>query len=67
MSIQKITQKIVERSKVSRKIYLNRVHEALAQPKVEALSCSNIAHTVASCPHNEKNAFSDGNVKNIAL
>jgi len=67
MSIQKITQKIVERSKVSRKIYLNRVHEALAQPKVEALSCSNIAHTVASCPHNEKNAFSDGNVKNIAI
>ena len=67
MSIQSVTRDIMKRSKVSREIYLARVYEALAEPKIEALSCSNIAHTVASCPNNEKNAFSDGNVKNIGI
>lgn len=67
MSIEQVTQNIIKRSEVSRQIYLSRVHESLASPKIKALSCSNIAHTVASCSHNEKNTFSDGNAKNIAI
>lgn len=67
MSIQSVTNNIIERSKKSREVYLSRIHKALAEPKIKALSCSNIAHTVASCPHNEKDAFSDGNVKNIGI
>ena len=65
MSLEVITKRIIERSAHSRAIYLKRVHEALKEPKVTKMACSNLAHTVAACSAHEKELFLIEKVKKM--
>ena len=48
--IQAITDRIRDRSKPSRELYLGRIRDAASRkPKRAALSCSNLAHGLAAC------------------
>ena len=67
MTIHTITQRIIDRSKTSRTCYLSRIAEAMQEPPRKAMSCSNLAHTVASCSQHEKTAFLEKQTKNIAI
>lgn len=67
MNLTSITKRIIERSKPSRTIYLERIHHAMEEEPRKAMSCSNLAHTVAACPHQEKEAFLGNDAKNVAI
>ncbi len=67
-NIAEITQKICERSKVSRRIYLERIEAAIAKgPNRNALGCSNLAHGVAACPDQQKHSLIEESRENIAI
>jgi phosphogluconate dehydratase len=56
--IQAITERIRERSKVSREIYLDRVNAAAGKTANRGvLSCGNLAHGFAVCSPSEKVAL----------
>ena len=66
--ILEVTQNIIERSKTSREIYLNRVKE-VSSKKVNRskMGCSNLAHTIAPMSSVEKEAMSNMITPNIAI
>ena len=48
--IAEVTQRIIERSKETRKAYLEKIEEARRQgPHRGVLSCGNLAHGFAAC------------------
>lgn len=63
--IKKITNRVIERSRPYRSIYLKRVEEAKTQTR--NLTCANLAHTVAACSQSDKESFLDKEAKNIAI
>lgn len=66
--IQAITERIRERSKVSREIYLGRLAEAAGKTANRAvLSCGNLAHGFAVCSPSEKVALGGDKVANIGI
>ncbi len=63
-----ITEKIIKRSAVSRKVYLKRMSEAHSTTVQRgALGCSNLAHAMAPCSEHEKAELSSGQKENIAI
>jgi phosphogluconate dehydratase len=66
--IQVITERVRERSKPQREIYLGRIHKAASgKPKRTGLSCSNLAHGFAACGTSDKAALAGDVVPNLAI
>ncbi|WP_256478330.1 phosphogluconate dehydratase [Notoacmeibacter sp. MSK16QG-6] len=66
--IQRITQRIVERSKPTREAYLERLDAAVtAGVNRTSLSCSNLAHGFAVCSPAEKRDLSGDTVPNLGI
>ncbi|WP_122893048.1 phosphogluconate dehydratase [Arcobacter peruensis] len=66
--ILEVTNNIIERSKQSREIYLNRVKEAsIKGVNRSKVGCSNLAHTIAPMNEQEKELMSDKVTPNIAI
>jgi phosphogluconate dehydratase len=63
-----ITERIRERSKPSREIYLERITQAAAKGVSRAsLSCGNLAHGFAACAAPEKAALGGNRVPNLGI
>ena len=63
-----VTQDIINRSKISREIYLKRIDEAHKnKPQRGALSCSNLAHAIAPCSAHEQEHLTKMQSENIAI
>ena len=66
--VEKVTARIVKRSKDTRAAYLARVAAAASDgPTRGSLSCSNRVHGFAACGPAEKTALSGNTVANIAI
>ena len=66
--ILEVTENIINRSKESREIYLNRVQEATSKEVNRSkMGCSNLAHTVAPMSNEEKKSMADMITPNIAI
>jgi phosphogluconate dehydratase len=66
--IESITQRIRERSKPSRDIYVDRVDAAASRTANRAvLSCGNLAHGFAVCSPSEKVALGGDKVPNLGI
>lgn len=66
--LEQVTQRIAERSKASRTLYLARLDEAAARgPARGAMGCSNLAHGIAACSVSEKQQLSKDTVANIGI
>ncbi len=66
--IQEVTQRIIERSKLSRQSYLEKIDKARRQgPHRGALSCGNIAHGFAACSKEDKSDLRSMTKANIAI
>ena len=67
-TIQRVTEKIRQRSKVSRNGYLARIRSAADNgPSRGSMSCSNLAHAMAAGSDIEKKALSGNTVPNIGI
>ncbi len=68
MKLKQITQRVIERSKDSRAMYLKLVDEMRNQPPApDRLSCSNWAHVVAAESKQDKKAIPAGQGANIGI
>jgi len=66
--VSKVTERIIERSRETRQIYLQRMSENIGQkPRRTALACGNLAHGFAACQQDDKQALSGENVRNFAI
>ena len=66
--VREVTDNIIERSSVSRKLYLDKIQKAqTTQIKRDFLSCGNIAHSIAGCNLKEKNDIALGTKPNIGI
>ncbi len=66
--IQEVTDRIIERSKVSRASYLAKIDKARRQgPHRGALSCGNLAHGFAACGKDDKADLRSMTKANIAI
>ncbi|MGB3386990.1 MAG: phosphogluconate dehydratase [Pseudaminobacter sp.] len=66
--IEAITERIRERSKPSRDIYLERIADAAGKTVHRSvLSCGNLAHGFAACAPGEKAALSGDRVPNLGI
>jgi phosphogluconate dehydratase len=67
-TLVEITNRIRARSTVSRARYLQRLEEASSNgPARKILSCGNLAHGIAACGPDNKEALSRENTANIAI
>ena len=67
-TIEKVTERIQQRSRETRAAYLERMHRAASEgPARGALSCSNLAHGFAACGKADKHALAGDVVPNIAI
>ena len=67
-TISAVTEKIIARSRASRRRYLDKIDAAIANtPKRKALGCANIAHGFAACAPHDKNALRNGDAPNLAI
>ena len=67
-TVEKVTRRIVERSKKNREAYLERVEEAKGEGAFrKKLPCSNFAHDLAGCVGGCRTALLDDNVPNIGI
>jgi phosphogluconate dehydratase len=67
-TVSAVTEKIIARSKASRKNYLEKIERAIErQPKRRSLGCANIAHGFAACGAGDKNALRNGSGPNLAI
>lgn len=67
-TVSAVTEKIIARSKTSRKNYLEKIERAIdRQPKRRALGCANIAHGFAACGAGDKNALRNASGPNLAI
>ena len=66
--VEKVTRRIIERSKTNRETYLQRVEEARGEGVFrKKLPCSNFAHDLAACQEGCRTALLDDSVPNIAI
>jgi phosphogluconate dehydratase len=66
--LTEITQRIVERSEGSRRAYLQRIDEMRDNgPLRGTLSCSNLAHGLAACDDDDKQALTFAESANIGI
>ncbi len=62
------TDRIVERSKLTRTAYLERMHRAADKaPRRSTLSCGNLAHGFAACGLADKQALTGEEMPNLAI
>ncbi len=67
-SVLSITKRLIERSKPTREIYLQHIHEAAADgPNRGVLSCGNLAHGFAACGTGDKQALAGDRVANLGI
>ena len=67
-TVERVTARILERSKDSRAAYLARVRQAAnGGPSRSGLSCSNLAHGVAALGETEKQALTGTAIANIGI
>lgn len=68
VTVEKVTKRIIERSKKTREVYLAQMKEAEDNKRTRAtLSCGNLAHAFAACNVNEKEGLSGEIVPNLAI
>lgn len=66
--IQEVTQRIIERSKDSRKAYLEKIERARLQgAQRQVLSCGNLAHGFAACGQGDKDSLKNFNKVNVGI
>ena len=66
--VEKITRRIIERSKKSRQLYLQRMEEAKGQGTFRnSLPCSNFAHDLAGCGSEHRASLLDEKIPNIGI
>ncbi len=66
--VQKVTQRIIERSRDSRARYLQMIDQAAADgPLRSGLSCGNLAHGFAACGKTDKERLKGDQSANIAI
>ncbi|MBW3097337.1 phosphogluconate dehydratase [Pseudohoeflea coraliihabitans] len=66
--IATVTRRIIERSKPSREVYLDRVRAAVEKgPHRSVLSCGNLAHGFAACGVSDKARLAGDAVPNIGI
>jgi phosphogluconate dehydratase len=67
-AISAVTEKIIARSKQSRRRYLDKIEQARShQPKRKSLGCASLAHGFAACGTHDKNALRNGEGANLAI
>ncbi len=67
-TVQKVTNRIIERSKSHRQSYLQRVEEAQSDGVFrDKLACSNLAHGLAGCVGTCRTSLLDDETPNIAI
>ena len=67
-NIQRITQRIIEKSKATRSLYLQRVDDASNNGiNRSSLSCGNLAHGMAACNPTDKKLLAEEKVGNLAI
>ncbi len=66
--VDRVTRRIVERSRETRGAYLARIRAAAGEgPARGSLSCSNLAHGFAACGKTDKEALATTQVANIGI
>ena len=66
--VNKVTRRVIERSRRTRADYLSRMHRAAEEgPSRSRLSCSNLAHGMAACGTSDKNALAASRIPNIGI
>jgi phosphogluconate dehydratase len=67
-TVSAVTEKIIARSRASRRRYLDKIEAAVAlRPKRKSLGCANIAHGFAACNTHDKNALRHGDAPNVGI
>ena len=67
-TVERVTARIVERSRKTRSAYLARIHKAAGDGTTRRnLSCSNLAHAMAASSDIEKKAIAGQDVPNLAI
>ena len=67
-TVELVTQRIVERSRRTRQVYLSRMNELAARaPHRGTLSCGNLAHGFAACGQSDKNTLKLMSSANVAM
>ncbi|MFT6732823.1 MAG: phosphogluconate dehydratase [Polaribacter sp.] len=67
-TLKVITQRIIDRSKDSRKHYLDKVISAESKERKRSqLSCGNLAHGMATCNSSDKTIVSDQKAANLGI
>ncbi|HOZ51452.1 MAG TPA: phosphogluconate dehydratase [Chitinophagaceae bacterium] len=67
-TITEVTNRIIERSKLSRAAYLAQMNHAFHEGvSRNVLSCGNLAHGFAGCVHDEKEKLADLKVANFGI
>ena len=67
-TVNKVTRRIIERSRSTRDDYLNRMNILKASsPQRGTLSCGNLAHGFAACGSGDKNTLKLMNKANVAI
>lgn len=66
--VEKVTQRIIDRSRAEREDYLQRMAELGEQsPQRGTLSCGNLAHGFAACGQSDKDTLKFMNQANVAI
>ena len=66
--VGEVTRRIAERSRGSRRAYLDRIDAAVAKgPTRKRLGCANFAHGFAACGADDKASLRDGGGPNLAI
>jgi phosphogluconate dehydratase len=67
-TINRVTQRIIERSKKNRETYLSQMKNAFKEGVARnVLSCGNLAHGFAGCSSNEKSHLAEMRTPNIGI
>ncbi len=67
-TISAVTEKLIARSKPTRRRYLDRIEAAqVNRPARKSLGCANIAHGFAACGAHDKAALRSGDGPNLAI
>ncbi len=67
-TISAVTEKIIDRSKISRRRYLDKIGNARSQqPQRKSLGCASLAHGFAACNTHDKNELRNGAGPNLAI
>lgn len=67
-TVKQVTERIIERSRDSRKAYLDKINSAMSQGVSRRhLSCGNVAHGFAACDSQDKSLLAVDRAANLAI